>query len=153
MIDLNVVLGLSPGGKKLQANVQTYIYFPNHSSITCIDEKFGGSFDYDENKSCLYDALKNYQSYLAKTKISWNEKYIEKVVVILERDEHKNTRESIYNEYILKNHKNIVMFWFDLVKKSKIMTGELAELYTTHPGVANLKDDRKREIEDIINNY
>lgn len=152
MIDLNVVLGLSPGGKKLKANAQTYIYFPNHSSITCIDEKFGGNFNYDGNKSCLYDALKNYQYYLAKTKISWNKKYIEKVVVILERDEHKNTRESIYNEYILKNHKNIVKFWFNLVKKSKIMTGELAELYTTHPGVANLKDDRKRKIEDIINN-
>lgn len=44
------------------------------------------------------------------------------------------------------------MFWFNLVKKSKIMTGELAELYTTHPGVANLIYDRKKKIEGIINN-
>lgn len=152
MIDLNVVLGLESGGIQFQANAQTYIYFPNHSSITCIDEKFGGNFNYDGNKSCLYDALKNYKSYLAKKKKSWNKKYIEKVVVILERDEHKNIRKSIYNKYILKNHKNIVEFWFNLVKESEIMKGELAELYTTHPGVANLKDDRKREIEDIINN-
>lgn len=154
MIDLNVVLGLSPGGKKLKANAQTYIYFPNHSSITCIDEKFGGSFDYDENKSCLYDALKNYQSYLAQKKKSWDKIYIERVVVILERDEHKNIRKSIYNKYILKNHKKINMFWFNLVKKSKIMTGELAELYKTHPGIANLREDRIRirKIEDIINN-
>lgn len=89
---------------------------------------------------------------MAQKKKSWDKIYIERVVVILERDEHKNIRKSIYNEYILKNHKNIVMFCFNLVKKSKIMTGELAELYMTHPGVANLKDDRKRKIEDIINN-
>lgn len=46
------------------------------------------------------------------------------------------------------------MFWFNLVKKSKIMTGELAELYKTHPGIANLREDRIRirKIEDIINN-
>ena len=71
--------------------------------------------------------------------------------MILERVEHQNIRQKIYNEYILKNHKKIDMFWFDMIKESDLMRDELSELYSNCQGIENFRQNRIQEIEACIN--
>lgn len=136
--------------KSFHANCQTYIYFPDRLSIVEIDEIFKGNFNYEEKKSCLYDAINNYKGYLEKSDAKIDLDYLKKMVIILERVEHQNIRQKIYNEYILKNHKNIDKFWFDMIKESDLMRDELSELYSYCQEREYFRQDRIQEIEACI---
>ena len=150
IINNEIIEGI-PEEKKFYANCQTYIYFPDRLSIVEIDEIFKGNFNYEEKKSCLYDAINNYKGYLEKSGAKIDLDYLKKMVMILERVEHQNIRQKIYNEYILKNHKKIDMFWFNMIKESDHMRDELSELYSYCQERENFSLDRIHRIEACIN--